>query len=869
MTGGPGGSNTVHTEDCIPASQVKATNKYKLNADFNEKSPIKDDTTEPSNVNSHNSCEWMPDVLKGQSWGDQVEINNDNPYLSVSAKGNTIVKVAGADADAEWQKYRKEEFVRQLNNNNFKLMPPGEEQEFVADTFANKSKNKSHSLLSESFTPSSPLKLFGDRQDTYTKDRFKNILKYVNDNDSEPKDDDDNDVSKILQNSNKLYEKAIANGKQQLPQPGTDENGSSMTYSDATSDADEFSGKSPGTADAFMRDGDDLYQNLKRKLSLKLPQMADASDYTDEEFPDNDVTSTLQYLKKELQISAKKPLDVSEPVSTPHLASNTPSPMKHKGMNFISAEEYKDKVFDKHQNKYVSREEYEMLYGKEQQQLSESSLSSISETKPAVSFNEMSFSQTNESLVAAITETYPEEDWDEIEQLDISNRQLDKLRGLDKFTPKLWILSASDNGINHIDGVPDTVRILKLNHNHFDSMAAFHLPDLQVLHLSDNSLENLSGLVSLTNLTSLVVRNNQLTNVDHLQGMRMLRHLDISHNRLKGQLDFGEYQLCLLENLVLDANKFTALVGIESLPSLINLSANSNLISAFSCDGVQHLKLRRLSMNKNRLQSIDLSSFPNLMRLALDRNDLSSITGLGKYIGKVSFKYQSNSGNVGARVIENATQNENLRWAEFTGGAIAFDTISTSQFCCLTKLNLSAMTLQELPSQFSKLFPLLTELNLNFNNLTSIKPLKGLTRLRQLNLLGNSIESLEDVIMSTENVRSTLRLLDLRVNPFNKGFYPYVFYDNENEDVELDEITMLNLHDYDDIEAFSVEYSRLYEQDQVSRWQRKNTTFAESEAKRSYQMKVIVWFYMIRYLDGLKVDSARHTQELNRFVTLH
>ena len=156
------------------------------------------------------------------------------------------------------------------------------------------------------------------------------------------------------------------------------------------------------------------------------------------------------------------------------------------------------------------------------------------------------------------------------------------------------------------------------------------------------------------------------------------------------------------------------------------------------------------------------------------------------------------------------------------------------------------------------------------------------------------IEDVSEIIEYTEASRNSIQLFDLRVNPVTKSFYPYVFYDPEdrNEDDKnqlfeeearssmtntndgsfVDESTVLNLKDFDDIEAFSVEYEKLYSADELLRWHEKDAQFDKkqpgitSKQKKIYQTGLIVWFHNIRCLDGLKITSKRRTHEYHQFL---
>ncbi|GME85066.1 unnamed protein product [Ambrosiozyma monospora] len=428
--------------------------------------------------------------------------------------------------------------------------------------------------------------------------------------------------------------------------------------------------------------------------------------------------------------------------------------------------------------------------------------------------------------------------------------------------------------------------MLNLENNRIDNMSSFNsLKNIQLLRLDNNRLENLNSLSALKNLTRLTVSSNNLTSLDGLENFRMLRYLNVSNNKLKGKLDFSNYDLWLLEDLLLNGNKLTSVSGLELLPDLIYFSADQNNLSSLNCGDVNN-SIKKLSLVMNNFKTLDLSNYPKLKELRADKNHLESITGLTEEVEKVSLKYQSKP-SAANTIISHSSKASRMRKLALTGGVLDLSTIKAkSSFSSVSQLVLCAMNLESLPSNFCKVFPMLLDLNLNFNKLTTLEGLEGLTYLRQLKVLSNNLKTIESIVMHTQSCRNSLKLIDLRVNPLTKSIYPYVFYDTrEKEDDEtdgsddtneFDEGTTLNLKDYDDIEAFSIEYTKLYTEEGLQTWKDKNWMLLEANStsedfiklRAKYEMSMIVWFSNIVYLDGLKIDSGRRAAEKKQWRKL-
>jgi hypothetical protein len=91
-------------------------------------------------------------------------------------------------------------------------------------------------------------------------------------------------------------------------------------------------------------------------------------------------------------------------------------------------------------------------------------------------------------------------------------------------------------------------------------------------------------------------------------------------------------------------------------------------------------------------------------------------------------------------------------------------------FYNLQYLELAAVKLAVLPANFSSKLPNLRILNLSYNSLKDVTPLRGMTLLKRLFLIGNRISSLSEGTTETLLSLTELQVLDLRYPPKKPNF---------------------------------------------------------------------------------------------------
>jgi len=162
----------------------------------------------------------------------------------------------------------------------------------------------------------------------------------------------------------------------------------------------------------------------------------------------------------------------------------------------------------------------------------------------------------------------------------------------------------------------------------------FSLKPLNFLEVSHACLSSLPGeVVNLTNLTSLVLKGNQLTGLPPLDSLKGLKLLDVSLNKLATLPDMSP--LTSLETLNLSLNQLAGQLGpgckLQSCSKLAVLEVTGN-----SLDGLGELqdsKMEYLAVvvaNKNQISALSPSigsNWPALKKLDLTSNQLKEVPG--------------------------------------------------------------------------------------------------------------------------------------------------------------------------------------------------------------------------------------------------
>jgi Leucine-rich repeat (LRR) protein len=258
------------------------------------------------------------------------------------------------------------------------------------------------------------------------------------------------------------------------------------------------------------------------------------------------------------------------------------------------------------------------------------------------------------------------------------------------------------------------------------------LTNLNSLDLRWNSITNYDAvLATSTNLTSLYLGGNSISNVAFLQNLFRLTFLNLENNQISDLSPLAT--LTNLSYVVLSENPITNYLALSGLTELVNLELRGNSISNLAfLSGLTRLSYLDLAYNSIR-DTLPLSSLTNLNALVLAGNPITNFTGLSGLTNLDGLWLYGNS------MID-------LTWLQ-------------------SPTRLTHLILDD--NHIADLSPLtgltnLSNLELSSNPVTNYMVLAGLTNLTHLSVAGNCI-----IDVSFLEPLTLLQFLDLQKNRIN------------------------------------------------------------------------------------------------------
>ncbi|KAL9939838.1 hypothetical protein V8E36_001655 [Tilletia maclaganii] len=433
-----------------------------------------------------------------------------------------------------------------------------------------------------------------------------------------------------------------------------------------------------------------------------------------------------------------------------------------------------------------------------------------------------SFSVARDRIVELIADVAPwEEHWEEMDEIDLSDRRVETVLRLRDFCPALLHVNIGRNEISYLSGLPSGVRTLKSADNRLSNMTLFdHLKHLEVLDISGNQLSSLRNLDGLARLRDLKANDNIISDLRGLSSLTALRRLSLRGNKLT-QFDANVLNSDRLERLDLSRNSIQLVASLYRLRGLRDLNLDHNNLSSIDLGPkMPHLRVLRLSFNP-ALAHLSVSPVKRLNTLYVDGCALSKVEHLSTLNGLENFSIrQQVTGAIQWRADETRDAKRLFFSGNaFHGGLLGHRDIDGNQddpadvarvakhpdskagpfgsrkrahpdtfsarypepqpftqpvtLFTLVYLELSGCQLTALPAALPQQLPNLRHLNLDHNLLTTLPSLQALTRLKRLSLVGCRVWSSQSILKAVQGLPELL-VLDSRMNPCTLGLYPPV-----------------------------------------------------------------------------------------------
>jgi len=173
--------------------------------------------------------------------------------------------------------------------------------------------------------------------------------------------------------------------------------------------------------------------------------------------------------------------------------------------------------------------------------------------------------------------------------------------------------------------------------------------DAAEINASYSGVSSISALEKFTSLKTLILKGNEIENIDSLAGLKKLEVLELEGNKIRDITPLKDHASLRILNLM--NNRITDISALSGCTSLTELHLSGNSLSGISAlSGLTGLK--ELSLDFTGISDISaLASLKNLTYLSLEGNSISDISAL-KHLTKLETLYIAGNGLTAAQVRE-------------------------------------------------------------------------------------------------------------------------------------------------------------------------------------------------------------------------
>eukprot|EP01025_Chloroclados_australasicus_P007402 TRINITY_DN12376_c0_g1_i2.p1 TRINITY_DN12376_c0_g1~~TRINITY_DN12376_c0_g1_i2.p1 ORF type:complete len:306 (-),score=30.21 TRINITY_DN12376_c0_g1_i2:56-850(-) len=237
------------------------------------------------------------------------------------------------------------------------------------------------------------------------------------------------------------------------------------------------------------------------------------------------------------------------------------------------------------------------------------------------------------------------------DELDLTNQWLDNLDEI-QINPNLTWLDLTANRLKSVDP-----RILQLT-------------ELKMISLRQNLLQDAqfaNDLKCKEKLEELILHDNALTIIPHLEGFLVINRLEFSYNEIRSLAPLKSLIAPSLKELYVANNKVSKIESLDGFQNLEVLELGSNRISTI--ENTDNLKmLKELWLGRNRISQIqNISHLQNLRKLSLQNNRLENMLGFQDLVNLEELYISCN----GISVIEGIEKLTNLKVLDLASNRIS------------------------------------------------------------------------------------------------------------------------------------------------------------------------------------------------------
>ncbi|CAL5985181.1 leucine-rich_repeat domain-containing protein [Hexamita inflata] len=273
------------------------------------------------------------------------------------------------------------------------------------------------------------------------------------------------------------------------------------------------------------------------------------------------------------------------------------------------------------------------------------------------------------------------------------------------FSQTCCILHATKSKIKNLTGIDQNQQLkeLLLSNNLIEDLTPLQtLTQLNTLSVGYNKIVDISGLNRLSNLKSLYLYNNSIENLNQIKNLYNLEILSINDNKITSL--YGIQFLTHLKDIYAENNTITDLYGIQHLHDLHQLYLNKNKISDLSplcgCSSLVTLQVSNniitdISPLQHNTQLKYLSANENFINSFKVLNQLQSINLIFQYLGnqKEPSPLQINISNRIKSIFASRTSLEDVQQKQDFVSQLYYSSLSKLKFqmniMTINQLNLS------------------------------------------------------------------------------------------------------------------------------------------------------------------------------------